>query len=487
MLQQVTPTAELSISEESVPLVVDLDGTLLRSDLLIDTGATHIGDRPNEIGAVFAALRRGKAELKQHLAERVAIDPATLPYEEAVLDLVRAAHAEGRPVWLASASHEHHVAAIAEHLGLFDGWLASDRSTNLSGAAKADRLVAEFGEKGFDYVGNDTPDLEVWTHSRKALLVRPSASLLARARKVADDVEVLDTAPIGRPRDWLKLLRVHQWAKNLLIFVPLATSHSFNLGSAGAALVAFFAFSLLASAIYVVNDLVDVAADRAHRSKCRRPLAAGTIGVLPALGVAAAFATTSFALAAAVNGALAGVLVGYFVLTTAYSFYLKRKLLIDVVALAMLYTVRVVAGAMAISVPLSEWLLGFSMFVFVSLALVKRYVELAARFDAGLPDPTNRRYRVSDLDVIAALAGGSAFNAVTVFALYASSPAVHEIYRHPFALWLVCPVLTYWLTRVLVLAHRREMDDDPIVFALKDRVSLVTFALIAVIVLFAKF
>jgi 4-hydroxybenzoate polyprenyltransferase len=282
------------------------------------------------------------------------------------------------------------------------------------------------------------------------------------------------------------LLRVHQWAKNGLVFVPLVTAQRFDLLALREALGAFFAFSLAASAMYVLNDLVDLDADRKHPTKKRRPLAAGTVSITMAVLIIPALLVIGFIAAMAIGSSLAAVLLAYLLLTTAYTFVLKRKMLVDIIALASLYTIRVIGGAVAISVPMSEWLLGFSMFIFTALALVKRYIELVARIDKDLSDPTNRNYRKSDLDIVGALAAAAGFNAVTIFALYISSDAVRPLYRHAEALWLICPILMYWLGRALLMAHRRLMDDDPIVFALRDWNSYVALGLIGLILLGAR-
>jgi 4-hydroxybenzoate polyprenyltransferase len=468
--------------DDATPLIVDLDGTLIRSDLLIESAFAHVGADPLRIGGVLLNLSKGKAALKAEIARETAIDAAHLPYDERIVALVREAHEAGRPVYLASASNERYVGAVAEHLGLFDGWFASNERNNLSSSTKAHKLVEKFGEKGFDYVGNDRADLIVWTVARRCIAVHPSTAVRRDLLKLDPEALVLDS-PGVHPRAWIKLLRVHQWAKNTLVLVPLLTSHQFDLVSACEAIGAFLAFSLAASAIYILNDLVDLDADRKHPSKKLRPLAAGTVPALKAMVVAPLLLVVALGEALAIAPLLAATLAVYLFLTTAYTFFLKRKMMVDIVALAALYTIRVVGGAAAISVPVSEWLLVFSMFFFTALALIKRYVELASRIDADLPDPTNRNYRKSDLDIIAALAAAAGFNAVTVFALYVSSDAVRHIYRHPQALWLVCPILMYWLGRALLMAHRRWMDDDPIVFALHDWNSLVAGGLIGVILI----
>jgi 4-hydroxybenzoate polyprenyltransferase len=285
---------------------------------------------------------------------------------------------------------------------------------------------------------------------------------------------------------WLKQLRVHQYVKNSLVFLPVITSHQFTYAAIVSALFACTAFSLCASAVYIFNDLLDIESDRQHPSKKHRPIASGAITPLQGKLAIPVLLALSFLSAAFVSNALfLLVLLAYLALTTAYSISFKRKMLVDVVVLAMLYTIRVIAGTIAIEVPLSAWLLAFSMFMFLSLALMKRYSELALRIDHNLPDPSNRNYKLDDLAIVGCLAVSSGFNAVTIFALYISSPAVEQLYARPEVLWLVCPVLTYWIGRAMILAHRRMMNDDPIVFAIKDRISLIAGTLIAVLVIAA--
>jgi 4-hydroxybenzoate polyprenyltransferase len=291
---------------------------------------------------------------------------------------------------------------------------------------------------------------------------------------------------MGYASEWIKLLRVHQWSKNALVFVPLVTAQKLDFDALCEATGAFLCFSLAASAVYILNDVVDLEADRNHPSKKRRPLATGSISTTASMLFLPLLLTAGLCGAWAIGPYFAAVLLAYLALTTAYTFILKRKMLVDVLTLASLYTIRVVAGAVAISVPMSEWLIGFSMFVFTALALIKRYVELAVRIDGGLSDLTNRNYLKSDLDIVATLAAAAAFNAVTVFALYISSDAVRHLYRHPQVLWFICPVLMYWLGRALLMAHRRLMPDDPILFALRDRNSYIALGLIGLTLIVAR-
>ena len=465
------------LQPDAVPLVVDLDGTLIRSDLLIEAAFSRLGRRPHAILDMLRALSQGKAALKHGLSDTTTFSPALLPYDPVVLQRIRDARDEGRPVYLASASHERLVSAVADHLGLFDGWFALDASINCAGAAKAERLVEAFGEGGFDYIGNDAADLPVWARARRAFAIRAPSSVVRRLAATCPEVEHL---PHDRPtwRTWAKLLRVHQYAKNALLFVPLLTAHALEPLAFAQVLLAAVAFSLCASSVYLLNDLVDLQDDRGHRSKCHRPLANGSVPLAHAVFAIPLLLGSSMAMAAALSMPFFGVLVTYFAVTTAYSFWLKRKALLDVLALASLYTLRVVAGAAVLGITVSAWLLAFCLAIFLSLALIKRYVELAARLDAGQPDSSSRGYKNTDADLVLALAAAAGFNAVTVFILYASSDSVNRIYSQPMILWLVGPILTYWIARILMLAHRRAMKDDPVAFAITDRASLVCLSMI---------
>jgi 4-hydroxybenzoate polyprenyltransferase/phosphoserine phosphatase len=462
------------------PLVVDLDGALVRSDLLIETAFAEIGRRPHSLYEMLLRLREGKAALKHRLAKTYDLDPSTLPYDEHVLAQIETARAEGRPVYLTSASAERFVDTVAKHLGLFTGWFASDATLNLAGEAKAQRLVGVFGDRGFDYIGNDAADLPVWSRARKAIAIRTSAHVARRLHAMGGEVEHLGC---DRPewRTWAKLLRVHQYAKNALVFAPLLAAHVFETGALINATLAAIAFSLCASSVYLLNDLVDLQEDRRHRSKRNRPLASGAISIRQGMAAIPILFLLAMAVAASISVSFLAVLLGYFALTTAYSFALKRKMFADVITLAALYSIRVVGGAVAIDVAASKWLLAFCMAMCISLALIKRYVELAACLDAKLPDPANRDYRVGDLEMIGALAAAAGFNAVTILALYISSDSVNTLFGRPDILWLACPLLMYWIGRALMLARRREMDDDPIVFVLHDPTSLAAVGAVAVL------
>lgn len=466
------------------PLVVDLDGSLLRTDVLYESllSVLPLGLQANL--AAVRALANGKAGVKHHFAQASELDYTTLPYNSCVLDLIHAAKARGRKVYLATAANAKHAKAIADHLGVFDGWFASDIKTNLSGPLKADILTAAFGKNGFDYIGNGRSDLPVWAIADKAYGVGLSKAVKRRLVALKGSyVALIDGGADGRT--WLKAVRIHQYVKNLLVFVPLVSSHQFTLANIIKDVIGFVAFCACASAVYVLNDLLDLKSDRAHSRKRTRPFASGLLQLRTGLLMVPALLLFSLILATIVSLNFANVLIGYFALTSAYSVYLKRKMLVDVIVLAILYTTRIVAGGVAAEIQISQWLVMFSMFIFTSLALVKRYVELSTRLDHRLPDRSDRDYRIGDIDVVTALAAASGLNAITIFALYVASPDVQVLYRDPKLLWFICPVLLYWIGRTLMMAHRRLMDDDPVVFALRDRTSAIAIALIAAVVMIA--
>lgn len=477
-------TTRSSAQSAKIPLVVDLDGSLVRSDLLYESFFSSIKKGIKHHWTTFRSLTRGKAQLKAYLAKASTIDYALLPFDPDIVALIEDCRKQGRPVYLATASHQRHAEGVAAHFGFFDGIFSSDETVNLAGENKARILVDAFGERGFDYVGNSITDLAVWKHARTAYMVNNSSSLKRKVEKNGIAVKLVEK-PVTTWRVWIKAMRIHQYAKNALLFVPLLTSHAFTLQNVLHAVLAFIAFSLCASSAYFLNDLVDLDADRQHPSKKKRPFASGAIPIVHGIVAIPVLVLLAFSCAALTTPMFVFVLLAYFALTLAYSFTLKRRLIVDVVVLATLYTIRVIAGAAALPVVPSEWLLAFSMFIFTCLALVKRYTELALRIDEDLPDPSNRNYRLMDLPVVGALAAASSFNAVTIFAMYISSPTVAALYKHPELLWLLCPILMYWLSRVLVLSHRRVVDDDPIVFALRDRNSRICVAAMIAVVLLA--
>jgi len=465
------------------PLVVDLDGTLLRSDLLLETFLAYVRKTPTGVFSIMHWWVKGKAKLKEGLALAADLDVAILPYDPAVLELIRAERLNGRTVVLATASHRVLAEKISAHLGVFDLVYATEGELNLSAGRKRDLLVENFGEGGFDYLGNSRDDVPVWKSAREAVVVNPDRGVERRARQTARVTQVIESNPPS-VRLWLKALRLHQWMKNMLIFVPLLAAHM--LGRPEQLLngvFAFLCFGLCASSVYVLNDLLDLNDDRYHRSKRNRPFAAGRLRIGQGLLVVPLLLVAAFGGAAVLlPWQFSAVLGAYYLLTLAYSLYLKRQMTVDVIVLAMLYTARIIAGVAAFSVPLTFWILAFSMFIFLSLALVKRYAELReARSRDVQAMARGRGYYPGDLDMIASLGAASGYLAVMVLALYIHDGATASLYQLPHVIWLACPLLLFWITRVWMLTHRGEMNDDPVVFAIRDRVSQVIGALFGLV------
>jgi 4-hydroxybenzoate polyprenyltransferase/phosphoserine phosphatase len=462
------------------PLCVDLDGTLIRSDLLLESLMLLIKRNPLYLLRVPFWLLRGKAALKAEVASRVELDPAALPYNQEFIQWLDAERGIGRALWLCTASNEQLATRVASHLGIFDGVMASGSDTNLVGARKGEQLAQRFGDRGFDYCGNETRDLLIWRHARGAIIVRGSAKL---ERAAAGTTSVLRSFPeTASPlRAMLRALRPHQWAKNALILVPLLAAH--RVGDRLSLLhgvLAVVAFSLCASSVYILNDLLDLAADRAHPRKSKRPFASGDLSILSGLALAPMLLLAAIAIAAFLPGKFQLVFATYYITTLAYSFALKGVVLIDALALAGLYTLRIIAGAAAVSVPLSFWLLLFSVFLFLSLAFVKRFAELDALRRQQRLRAVGRGYHIEDLSILQSLGTASGYLSVLVLALYINSPDIQPLYHRPKFIWMLCVLMLYWVSRVWMTAQRGGMHDDPVVFALKDRASLV-IGLLAVI------
>lgn len=472
-----------SLADE-VPLCVDLDGTLILSDILWESLVQAV-NKPAVLLGAFWALRNGKAAMKGFLAHHIVIDPAALPYRKDLLDSLRAQHSRGRRLVLVTATHAIIAQQVADMLGIFSGVMATDDLVNLGGENKRKALVAAFGERGFDYIGDHEKDLAIFSSARLSLLADPSP----RLRKQTAQLGNLDQS-FEHKRTWIKIipkaLRVHQWAKNGLLIVPLITAHQiFNFHAWWNLIIAFISFSLLASATYLINDLHDLPVDRRHKHKCNRPLASGNLPIPLGLLLALVLPIFSFWIAWALLPKLFVLFLAiYTVMTLAYSMNLKQRLIVDTLTLALLYTLRIIAGAVAIGVVLSEWLLMFSLFFFVSLAMLKRAIELDEVID-GKKIP-GRGYLPSDLDIIRSVGPSSGLISVLVLGLYINSPAVVVLYHTPQILWLISPLMIYWITRIWFLANRREVNHDPIVFALLDWRSYVFAVLIGAILVLAS-
>lgn len=465
--------------EASIPFVVDLDGTLLKSDVLFECAMAFIRSQPWRCFSLLIWFIQGKAYLKKQLAQSTYIDVSLLPYDPDVLAMIEEQRSLGRQIVLATASYHSLARRIGEHLQLFDDILATRLECNLSGHHKRDLLIELFGEQGFDYVGNSLEDLKIWRAAGHAYVVSPSASVLIAIKNLDNVVQPIISAATGLG-EWRKALRLHQWVKNALIFVPLLAAHQIaNPLLFWHGLLAFLFFGLCASGVYVLNDLLDLEDDRRHPTKRARPFARGHLSIKSGLMIC------PLLLIASLGGAwlwlppqFVLVLAFYYVLTLAYSLKLKRVMTLDVITLALLYTLRIIAGGAAFNLELTAWMLAFSMFIFLSLALVKRYTELLVVSRRGGADKASGRdYYPADMAMLSSLGAASGYLAVMVLALYIRDSATVVLYDHPQIIWLACPLLLFWVTRVWILTHRGLMKDDPVVFALKDPLSLIVGAL----------
>ncbi|MER2512180.1 MAG: UbiA family prenyltransferase [Nitrosomonas ureae] len=467
-----------------LPLVVDLDGTLTPTDTLVESVIKLVKQSPLNLLRLPAWLVAGRAGFKDAIAEHISISPEHLPYCEPLLDYLREEKAKGRQIVLGTAAHKSIANRVSTHLGLFDKVLATGANDNLKGAAKLHAIQQIVGD-AFVYAGDSRADLPIWKAARAAILVGVAPNTAAMVRREVP-IEREFPKERGGLRIWLRALRAHQWLKNLLLFVPTLTAFSFlDAEKLTTMVVAFVAFSCAASATYIVNDLWDLENDRTHPRKCLRPFANAKLPIIDGLVVAGAALALALVMAFAVSKSFLLMLILYLVLTSAYSWVLKEYVLIDVLTLSLLYTLRILAGSVAIEVTTSFWLLAFSVFVFLSLALVKRCAELVSLEQSGVQVTKGRDYRVTDLVVLWPLGVGAALSAVVVFGLFISAPETQERYATPHLLWLVAIGLTYWLARLWVKTSRGEMHDDPVVYAIKDHASRVTVLSMIVVVLIA--
>lgn len=472
---------------ESVPLVVDLDGTLIRTDTLHESLLALVRHRPLALLRLPTWLLRGKAQLKKEVAQHARINIETLPLNEELITWLRDQQATGRRIILATGADASIANQVADRVHLFDEVMSSDGTLNLAGANKATALQERFGTKGFDYVGNSSTDLPVWQHARHAIAVNAPGSVTNRASAVCEVTKVFP-APSRSFRSWLRMLRVHQWLKNLLLFLPIVAAHevtnSIKLLQVG---TAFIAFSACASAVYLANDLLDLESDRRHPRKQRRAFASGQFPLWVGLLLAPLLLVFGITLAAIVSSAFLAWLLVYLTITSAYSLGLKRAAIIDCLILAMLYTLRVIAGAAATDTPLSFWLLAFSIFFFLSLAFVKRYAELQTQLLEGNDEAHGRGYSTTDAPLVQLLGVASGFTAVLVLALYLNTTTVHDLYKSAQIVWGAVPVMLYWISWIWLKAHRGQMHDDPLIFAMRERSSLVAGAIFAGILMIGTF
>ncbi len=465
--------------QNETPLCVDLDGALIHTDSLAENFLLALKKSPFVIFLSLFWITRGRAYLKKRLAEIAIPDPEILPYNKDVLEYVKAEKNKGRKIILATATVKPIAESVAKYLGVFDRTLSTVGDVNLRCKNKRDALIELFGKKGFDYLGDSKADLPVWEAANKAILVEPTKKVEKKARKKSkvEKVFIKQRKPI---KVLIKQIRVYQWVKNILVFLPFLLAHELHFTHLYKGIAAFFAFSFTASFVYVLNDLLDLEADRRHPRKKFRPLAsgfltlksgatAGLFSIIIGLAVSIFFLPIEFLY----------ILLIYLFLTTSYSFFLKRIIIVDVITLACLYTLRLLAGAAAVQVEASPWLLGFSIFLFLSLGIIKRYTELSGVKEQNKSKIKERGYRISDLAFLSSAGPASGYISVLVLALYVNGEKVASLYSVPQALWVVVLSCLFWISRMWLKAFRGEMHDDPIVFTAKDPASYIVGLIVA--------
>lgn len=455
---------------ENIPVCVDLDGTLVKTDTLVESALQLVKKNPFYIFSLLVWLFQGKAFLKDQIAERTKLDVALLPYNTDLLSWLRSLQ-DSRRIVLVTAANAKIANAVADHLQIFSDVIASSPGQNLSGVDKRDELDKLYGRGGYDYAGNSSDDLHVWEHSNEAIVVDAKPSVLATVRATSNVARVYSSDK-NIPKLVFKAMRPRQWIKNLLIFVNILMAHQLSdVALMMSTLAAFIAFCLCASAVYLMNDLLDLDADRVHSAKRARVFASGALNPIYGVIVAPALLVLAFVFATIAGGAFPMALLVYFFVTLLYSLFLKRIVILDVLVLAMLYTLRIVAGAAVAVVMPSFWLMSFAMFIFGSLAMAKRYAELKMLEGEASTWVSGRGYHVGDLALISNLGVTSGYIATLVLALYVNSPDVLKLYGNSYLIWLLCPLLMYWIGRIWLLASRGVLDQDPVIFATRDPVS----------------
>ena len=468
-------------------IFVDLDGTLVRTDLFAESILQFLKKNPLNIVSVLSWLARGIPYAKERVAHHVDIDVEELPLEASLLNYLKAQKKQGRRLVLASASHRKYADKIAAHLGIFDDVLATDANQNMKGRNKLMAIREVAGDKEFAYAGDSAADSLIWQAASANIFVNAPANEVKAAEAAGKATKII-TSRLPQWRAFLKEMRPHQYAKNALIFVPLLTSHSYFHPSAFlAAFLAFICFGLCASGVYFLNDLLDLPSDRRHAIKRSRPLASGNLTLRMGVAGAIVLPAIAFILAAIFLPFVFVLVLGvYFLLANAYSFVLKRISTVDVMTLATLYTLRIVAGTAATGIVLSSWLLAFSMFVFVSLSYLKRYIEVAAIPEDDKNAP-GRGYSAADSETMFSLGINSTTASVLILALYINSQEVTVLYQTPEILWVLCLLLLYWGHRIWVGARRGKITEDPVLFVMRDKVSLMVGIAVVLVTLAARY
>lgn len=475
------------MEEKSKILSVDLDGTLIKSDMLYETFWSSFSEDLLIPFKAILALLKGKAYLKNFLYKSSKIDIKTLPYNDLVIEYIKEHRASGGKVALVTASSQKIADRIAKHLNLFDFIYGSSQQTNLNGLTKANLQKKIFGINNFDYIGNSLQDIESWKISKKAITL--NANKYIRKRCELFNENNLHLKNKNRPnffKYFIKQIRPNQWIKNILVFLPIFAAQDFNTNSFFNAFLAFISFSLTASSVYILNDLLDIKEDRNHPKKCNRPFASGNLSFsLGSIGGIVLF-IFGVIIGFILKGSFLTILLTYYSITISYSLFFKKKVLVDIFILSGLYALRILAGGTASNLNISFWLIAFSIFIFLSLAAIKRQTEIIDLIDRGKSKIEKRGYKLSDLEFIRILALSSGLVSTLVLSLYINSPKVLELYSKLEFLWIACCLYFFWIIRICFKTDRGEMEYDPIIFTFKDKLSRLIIASIIVLVLFAK-
>jgi 4-hydroxybenzoate polyprenyltransferase len=453
------------------PLILDLDGTLVRADMLLETALAFLKNAPWRVFEVGLWMLRGRAYLKHRLAAETNIEAEVLPFNEELLAYAADIAASGRPVYVATAADAEIAEKVVRRIPFIRGVIGSDGVRNLKGEAKAQVLAERFPD-GFDYAGDARADIPVWRRAETAIVVEAPASVVRAAAGVATVAKVFPRASRGRAL--LRSMRPHQWAKNALVFVPLIlgglVSH---VDALYATACAFVALGLVASSTYLVNDIWDLTDDRSHWSKRNRPLASGRLPLAPALAAIPIGLIAGIAAAALAGPATVAVVLLYLAVTLLYSFSLKRIPILDGFVLASLFTLRLGAGIVASGAPPSPWLLVFAMFLFASLSFAKRHTEVARVVERGGTEVRGRGYKSIDLPLIMGIGMATGVAAVLIMVLYIINDAFRQsFYGNTAWLWGFPAILFLFVCRIWLKCGRGELHDDPVAFAVTDRPSL---------------
>lgn len=464
------------------PLIVDLDESLLKTDSLYELFFAAIAQKKLSL---FMSFIRGRQVLKRALAEGVSLDLTLLPWNAQVVELCKAAHAEKRPIYLATAANKYLAACVVAHFPFFDGFIASDEHTNLKGSEKAQALVNRFGEKNFTYIGDARCDVEVWKHAAEAFVVG-NISLLKTVKKYCPQVTFLKKDSNNK-LEIFRSMRVHQWSKNILLFFPLILSHQFNINNIYLIINAALCFCMISSATYIINDLLDLSADRVHITKKFRSFASGNLRIQTGIVCLTTLLLSGFIISISIMPIKFLIIISlYFLITTFYSFFFKEILLVDILILSILYTLRIISGAIILDFPVTSWLLGFSFFTFFSLSIMKRLIEIN-NIPINVTIPLYRRgYTSDDFPVLLSIASASCFASVLTLALYIGDSRSLKYYSNVQILFILCPILIFWMSRLLIYINRGKILCDPVYFVLHDKVSYICMLLGLIIFIIAS-